>query len=182
MASRDRRVVAIVGLCVLALAEALGAETGAGTPAWRRHLQRMNEALARRDVSRASSAWHDAYGAALASRRWEALLSVGDAHLALGTVRGDRKSSEPRARDAYLHAFFRARTAGSLEGILQSADAFAALGDRDVSAALLRVADGMARKGGDAAAIARVRQRLERLNLEATRRDPAAPTARPPMP
>ena len=45
-----------------------------------------------------------------------------------------------RARELHLSALFRARDAGSLDGVLRVADAFDSLGDRDVTRHALRMA------------------------------------------
>ncbi len=88
-------------------------------------------------------AWHDAYAAALASRGWEPMLEVGDAALGLGDAAGTPEAARARARRAYLHAFTRARRAGSVDGVLRAAQAFADLGDREVAAQCLDVAERM---------------------------------------
>lgn len=113
--------------------------------AWPLHVRSVDQALARRDVSAAVWAWHDAYVAAQASRNWEALVEVADAHLRIGEAAGLRKRSEPKARELYLAAFFRAREARALEGIVRATEAFAALGDRDVAEQCLRTAANLAR-------------------------------------
>jgi len=43
---------------------------------WKDYLGVVNEALARGDISDAVRSWQDAYGVAVASRRWEALLAA----------------------------------------------------------------------------------------------------------
>lgn len=128
------------------------------TPAWRLHLRTVDAALARGDISRAVRAWHDGYVTALASRRWESLIDVGGAYLRLGEITRMRKASEPKARQLYLAAFFRARQAGSIEGVLRAAESFAALGDRDVAEQCLRAADRLA---GNVPRDADVRARME---------------------
>jgi hypothetical protein len=47
-------------------------------PAWQTSLEMMDRALAVRDIGAVESAWRDAHGDAVRSRRWEALLAVGD--------------------------------------------------------------------------------------------------------
>ena len=69
---------------------------------WRAHVALMDHALARHDVSAAVGAWHDAYGAALASRGWEGMLAVGDAFLRIGAEAGAVSGSRSNARQAYL--------------------------------------------------------------------------------
>jgi hypothetical protein len=75
---------------------------------WRAHVGMLDQALARHDVSAAVGAWHDAYGAALASRGWEGMLAVGDAFLRIGAEAGTVSGSRSNARQAYLNALVRA--------------------------------------------------------------------------
>ncbi len=96
---------------------------------WTPHIEKLNEALAKKNLSAATMAWRDAYGVALGSRQWEGMIAVGDAALRMGDVGGSRQAPEPTARDSYLTALFRARRQGSLDGVLRTAEAFAALGD-----------------------------------------------------
>lgn len=129
---------------------------------WPGHLRRVEEALAQKKVSAAVSAWHDAYVAALGSRGWEGLVEVADAYLRLGEVSGSRNASEAKVRQLYLTAFFRAREQGSLEGVLRTAEAFAALGDREVAEQALSVAQRLAAQTQDEQARERVRAVTER--------------------
>jgi hypothetical protein len=103
-------------------------------------LAAIDEALARRDLSRAVFEWREAYGVALRSRKWDAMASVGDA-----AVRIDALARQPsdyptgfraEARQAYLRALVDARAARSRDGIVRVADAFAALGDAEMAARL----------------------------------------------
>ena len=139
-----------------------GRAVDTGTP-WAAHIQRMDGALARKDVGAAEQAWHAAYLAALASRRWEGRAAVGDAYLRIGQVAGARKTAEAKARTSYLAALFYARQQGSLEGVLRVAEAFAALGDREVAEGCLRMADALAADARDPQARDRVRAYRERL-------------------
>lgn len=117
---------------------------------WKAHVETIDQALARHDVSAAVGAWHDAYGAALASRGWEGMLAGGDAFLRIGTEAGTVSGSRSNARQAYLNALIRAHRDGSIEGMRRTAAAFAALGDHAVATQCLRVAGELAaanRKG-----------------------------------
>jgi hypothetical protein len=116
---------------------------------WRAHVGTIEQALARHDVSAAVRAWHDAYGAALASRGWEGMIAVGDAFLRIGTEAGTVNGSRSNARQAYLNALIRAHRDGSVDGLRRTAAGFATLGDHAVAAHCLRVADELAanRKG-----------------------------------
>lgn len=113
---------------------------------WRAHVGMLDQALARHDVSAAVGAWHDAYGAALASRGWEGMLAVGDAFLRIGAEAGTVSGSRSNARQAYLNALIRAHRDGSVDGLRRTAAAFAALGDHAVATRCLRVADELAAK------------------------------------
>ena len=129
----------------------------APTAPWASHLREMDDALAQKNVEAAERAWHDAYLAALGSRFWQGMVEVGDASLRIGAVRGFRKISEATARQSYLAALSRARQLGSLEGVLRTAQALAALGDRDVAQQCLRIAEKLARETRPAQALNRVR-------------------------
>lgn len=139
------------------------AEREASNAPWTGYLQRAEEALAQKNVSAAELAWHDAYGTALRSRRWEGLVEVGEAYLRIGQAAGSRKAAEPKARQAYLAALFRARTEGSLDGVLRAAEAFAALGDREVAEQGVYIAQRVAAQARDAQASERVSAFKERL-------------------
>ncbi|HUP36294.1 MAG TPA: hypothetical protein VNC82_12740 [Candidatus Limnocylindria bacterium] len=118
-------------------------------PLWRAHVEPIDQALARHDVSAAVGAGHDAYGAALASGGWEGMLTVGDAFLRIGTEAGTVSGSRSNPRQAYLNALVRAPRDGSIEGMRRTAAAFAALGDHAVATLCLRAAAELAanRKG-----------------------------------
>jgi hypothetical protein len=132
-------------------------------PQWRASLRTMNEALRQKNPRAAEMAWRDAYGAALASRDWEPMLEAGAAYLRIAEVAGTPAARYPKARTAFLAAFYRARQQDSLKGVLRAAEAFARLGDREVAAQCLTVAEGMAARGGDPQAQARVRALREGL-------------------
>ncbi|HEU4368979.1 MAG TPA: hypothetical protein VFV05_12225 [Methylomirabilota bacterium] len=110
----------------------------AGAAPWSSHLDAVDLALQTNDVPAALKAWHAAYGAALASRRWDGFADAGDAYLRVASAAG--AAGAPRARDLYLSALFRARDAGSRDGALRVAAAFAGLGDREVATQARRIA------------------------------------------
>jgi len=117
------------------------------TVPWTENIKAMDEALRVGDVARAQAQWRDAYGAALGSRRWEGFAEAGDAALRLGRASGSPDAGIPRARELYLSALFRARDAGSLDGVLRVAGSFRSLGDRDVATQAMRMADRLAAQG-----------------------------------
>jgi hypothetical protein len=124
---------------------------------WSPDIRAMDDALARRDVGAAERAWGSAYRLAAAGRSWEGRLAVGDASLRIGEAGGLRTSAEARARANYLAALLLARERGSLDGVLRAAEAFAALGDREVADRGLAIAERLAAGARDPRAVARVR-------------------------
>ena len=117
--------------------------------AWEAHLTVVDRALAGADVSTAVRAWHDAYGAALASDRWEALVEVGDAFLRIGDGAASPVAGRINARQAYLAALMRAQRHGSADGVRRVARAFEALGDHAVAAQCARIASRLTERGGE---------------------------------
>jgi hypothetical protein len=153
-------LAAVVGAALLITLVIVEAMSGTedrrppGMPApWADHLVALTEALAAQDRRLASLAYEEAYSAALASRRWEAMADVGDAALELGDTR--------RARIAYLTTAFRARVTRSPAGVLRAVDGFSALGDRPVAEQWLRVARRLAKT--DSVERARVSEVAKRL-------------------
>ncbi len=142
-----------------------GAPAGreAGDAPWTPYLEKVDDALVRTDARAAEVAWHEAYLAALGSRRWEGMVEIGDASLRIGEVGGARKAAESRARQAYLAALFRARNQDSLDGLLRAAEAFAALGDREAVHQAVSIAQRLVAHAQDAQARERVRAVAERL-------------------
>lgn len=130
---------------------------------WTVHIVRADDALAHRNVSAAEKAWLDAQGEALRSRAWDAMVEVGDAAQRIGEVAGSQHEGAPRARRAYLTALFRARSQGSLEGVLRATERFMILGDLEVVGQCLRIAQEIAEKGGDPQARTRLVAFRERL-------------------
>lgn len=160
------RLTLMIMVVLLAAAEAAASHINplvAPTAPWASHIREMDEALARKNVEAAERAWHDAYLAALTSRLWQGMVEVGDASLRIGAVRGFRKASEATARQSYLAALSRARQLGSLEGVLRTAQALAALRDRDVVEQCLRIAENLASQTRTAQAKNRVRAVKARL-------------------
>lgn len=158
---RSTLIVIVAGMAfiVLAILEVMAGqvtlEEGA-VPPWIVHIRHMDEALAKKDVSRAQQAWHDAYAAALSSQGWEGLLEVGEAWLRIGEVTGHYKSATPTARRSYRAALFRALGQGSLDGVLGAAEAFARLGDQEVVEQCLRLAESIATRAHDGESSERV--------------------------
>ena len=107
---------------------------------WRAHVALVDQALAQQDVSAALRAWQDAYGMGLASRRWDAMLDVGDAFVRIGHASGTAEGFKPNARQAYLVAFQRAQRDRSAEAVRRVAVSFERIGDEEIAALIRRVA------------------------------------------
>lgn len=162
LVGQGRRIIlgGSLGLCLLGLGllqEVLTVARNNREALWPAHLRTVEHALEKADVNAAVRAWHDAYGAALGSGRWEGMVEVGDAFLRIGEVSGARTGSKPNARRAYRVAFIRAVQQGSADGLLRVAEAFAALGDRAVATQCLRIAARLAAEKNDTRAGERVR-------------------------
>ena len=124
---------------------------------WTAHLQVMDTAIAATNASAAVLSWRHAYAAALDQPGWRGLVDVAGAALRIGTIPGFKKAADSRARESYWTALFRARRQGSLNGVLDTAEAFGALGDRVMVEQCIRIAERLAVLTGDAQAADRVR-------------------------
>lgn len=113
------------------------------TPTWESHLERLETLLDAGDHDLAVRTWRDAWIAALATRDWEPVVAVGEAALRVGDPMPPW-SARASARHAYQVALFRARAAGSLDGMLRAAEAFEALGDAEVAREARRLAAAVA--------------------------------------
>ena len=167
----------------LAVMEMLAAEAPSAVAphAWTAPLDQAEAALGRGDAAAAMSAWREAQAAALRSGHWEGMIAVGDAARWLAEPGRDRADGLARARQAYLTALFRARREHSLDGLLSAAIAFGELGDRDVLAQALRLAEQHA--GRDPLSRARVRTVADRWMsppFEAEHRAPRLPGGQQP--
>lgn len=174
LAHRPPTLIVIAAAILFILLAALEVMAGQLTPPasgpaapWMTHLRQVDDALAKRDLPVAERAWRDAYAAAVASRRWEGMIEVGDVARRIGEVTGPRATADARARWTYQTALFRARQQKSLDGVLRTAEAFAALGDREVVVQCLRIAEHLAAALRDAGARDRVAGFSERLGYPA---------------
>jgi hypothetical protein len=126
---------------------------------WSHHLDAMDTAVGANNASAAVLAWRHAYSAALDQPGWRGLVEVAGAALRIAAIPGFQKAAESRARESYWTALFRARRQGSLNGVLDAAEAFGTLGDRVMVEQCIRIAERLALLTGDADASDRV-QRL----------------------
>jgi hypothetical protein len=125
------------------------------TAPWVSPARDMDKAIARGDFMSAGDFRRDLYRSAIASGRWEAFLAAGDGVRRLGDATQSPRAAEPDARRLYLTALFRARSQSSLDGVLQTTEALARLGDHDMVLRGLAIARDLA--GPDPAAQLRVR-------------------------
>jgi hypothetical protein len=109
-------------------------------PAWARRTALVDEALEKGDLSRATYAWREAYGAALASGRSEGLIAVGDRAIRIAERSAGSGYFRSRARDVYVHAAFRARAERARDAILGIAERFERLGDTERAEQVRRLA------------------------------------------
>jgi hypothetical protein len=152
---------ALVGLLVGGLTTPVMPPQG-GAPSARSLQTSVEAALDRGDLSTAVRMTEAAYRRAISDRRWESLIEVGDLYYRIVSRTGAPEAAYLRARDAYQAALRSARHAGSLEGVLRAAEAFAQLGDVDETQLSLYVARDLA--GYDAEAVADVRAAAARLS------------------
>src|SRR5262249_45643471 len=115
---------------------------------WVPHLKRMDEALARNDLSTAQRAAHDAFVTTVGTVTWEGKIAVGQAYQRLAERPEWQAEARKTARKAYIDVFFVARQQGSLDGVLESAAAFATLGDYAVVDQCLVFARILAERAG----------------------------------
>jgi hypothetical protein len=118
-------------------------------PAWVAHLGAVDEALERGDLSRAVSAWHDAYSAAVGSLQWRPMAEVADGALRIDVACGGSTRYRDEARQLYRFSVFRARAARSADGLRRLAEAFDELGHAEFAQRVRDLAqDVEAFKGG----------------------------------
>ncbi len=95
------------------------------------------------------------------------MVATGDTYRVLGARAGFRAASVAKARQAYLTALFRARSEGSVEGVLRTAERFAELGDRGVVERCIRVAQRVTEQSRDPQAAEYARAFTERWAADA---------------
>jgi hypothetical protein len=111
-------LLAVCGIGVLRVV--LG---GASESAMR--LRAVDDALAAQALRQAIYEWHEAYGAALATLKWEPLADVADRALRIDALAGGSTRYRGDAERIYRFAMFRARAAGAMDGAQRVADALA---------------------------------------------------------
>src|SRR5262249_1499346 len=87
----------------------------------------------------------------------------GDAYRRIAEVSSTRPHALAKAREAYLTGLLRARQQQSLRGVFQVAEAFAALGDRELVNTSVRIAEPVAAQIAEPQARGQARASIERL-------------------
>ena len=129
------------------LGDRVPAGRASATRAWEPHVRWVNELVDRGDVSAATYAWGGAYGAALDGPGWDGLLAAGDAFVRIADLARAPLAARSNAHEAYLAAFIRAERAGSVDGVLRTAAAFAAFGELAIAEQCVRIARRLAERG-----------------------------------
>lgn len=168
-------VAGMVMIVVIALA---GTGPRGGEPSaapWNAYIQVMDDALARDDFYAADMARRTAHLMAQGSRRWDALVAVGDADLRFVTFPGASPGLRAEARRIYRSALLRAHEQGSIEGVLRVSEAFAAAGDKDGAREGLAMVLAMVATSRGPHDAARVEALTERLDDQTSRHEEPAP-------
>jgi hypothetical protein len=79
---------------------------------------------------------------------WQPIVRVAEAARRIGAIAGFARAAEARARETYWIALFRAHREGSLAGVLEAAEGFGVLGDRNMVEQCIRIAEGLAARAG----------------------------------
>ena len=145
------------------------------TDSWRQHLLEMEDAIATGQAAAAVRAWHRAHAAVIDQPGWQPIVRVAEAARRIGAIPGFARAAEARARETYWIALFRAHREGSLAGVLETAEGFGVLGDRNMVEQCIRIAEGLATRAGHESGRA---YDMESVALDLRRRYFDAPMAR----
>ncbi len=115
---------------------------------WRQHLREMEDAIVTGQAAAAVRAWHRAHAAVIDQPGWQPIVRVAEAARRIGAIPGFARAAEARARETYWIALFRAHREGSLAGVLETAEGFGVLGDRNMVEQCIRIAEGLATRAG----------------------------------
>jgi hypothetical protein len=107
---------------------------------WHDSIKKVDEAVASADPGSMLRAWQAASVAALVDRGWASMIAVGDAAIRIGRATGLNIAFGAKARQAYHVALFRSNRLGDVEGVLQAAEGFMELRDRETVDQCLGVA------------------------------------------
>jgi len=107
---------------------------------WHESIKKVDEAVASGDPGSMLRAWQAASVSALVDRGWASMIAVGDAAIRIGRATGLNIAFGAKARQAYHVALFRSNRLGDVDGVMQTAEGFAELRDRETVEQCLSVA------------------------------------------
>jgi hypothetical protein len=130
--------------------------TAAAESPWHVHAAQAHAALEAGQLTAAMQHSQDAYAAAVASRRSDGMVEVGNLYRRLGARGRLGEAAVVRARQCYLTALLRARGEGSIDGIVRATEAFLELKDDAMVAQGLKFAREVAIRDADPRAHERI--------------------------
>lgn len=137
----------------------------AGDSPWYVHATQASAALEAGAFTAAAQHWQEAYASAIESRRSDGLVELGDLYRRLGARAALTDVGVMRARQCYLIALLRARSEGSIDGVLRATEAFLEIKEDAMVAEGLRLARQVASQDPDP----RARERIAMLAARAAR-------------
>ena len=156
--------MAFVTMIATVVIEAMAVKgTTAVESPWYVHAAQANAALDAGQLTAAMQHSQDAYAAAVASRRSDGMVEVGNLYRRLGARGRLGEATVVRARQCYLTALLRARGEGSIDGVLRATEAFLELHDDSMVAQGLKFAREMATRDPDPRANDRISMLAARL-------------------
>jgi len=149
--------MALVVMIATVVVEATAVKaTAAAESPWYVHTAQANAALEAGRVTAAMQHSQEAYAAAVASRRSEGMVEVGNLYRRLGARGRLGEAPVMRARQCYLTAMLRSRGEGSIDGIVRATEAFLELNDDAMVAQGLKFAREVAIRDADPRAHERI--------------------------
>lgn len=158
--------IAVVMMSATMAVEGLAVKaTAAADSPWYVHTAQANAALEAGRLTAAMQHLQEAYAAAVASRRSDGLVEVGNLYRRLGAHGRPGETAVVRARQCFLTALLRARGEGSIDGVLRATEAFLDLNDDAMVSQGLKFAREMATRDPDP----RARERIGLLEARVAR-------------
>jgi hypothetical protein len=149
--------IALVLMVATVVVEAMAVKaTAAAESPWYVHTAQADAALEAGQLTAAMQHSQEAYAAAVASRRSEGMVEVGNLYRRLAARGRLGEAAVDRARHCYLTALLRARGEGSIDGIVRATEAFLELRDDAMVAQGLKFAREVASRDADPRAHERV--------------------------
>jgi hypothetical protein len=158
--------MALVVLSAMMVVEGVAVRaTAAAESPWYVHAAQANAALEAGQLTAAMQYAHEAYAAAVASRRSDGLVEVGNLYRRLGAHGRLGETAVVRAHKCYLTALLRGRAEGSIDAVLRATEAFLDLHDDAMVGQGLKFARELATRDPDP----RARERIALLEARVAR-------------